>query len=91
MYRSAFTLLSLLTVAVSPATAKTLNGFDISNATVPTSAILRGGPPRDGIPALFQPRYTAAEQADFLDPEDRVLGIKVDNVHSIPHKNSELA
>lgn len=80
MHRVACVALCLLTFAVSPATAKKLNGFDISNAAVPTSAILRGGPPRDGIPALFQPRYTAAEQIDFLCSEDRVLGIEVENV-----------
>jgi hypothetical protein len=80
MHRFAFVALCLLTLTVSPATARTLNGFDISNATVPASAILRGGPPRDGIPALFKPRYTVADQADFLRPEDRVLGVVVDDV-----------
>ncbi|MGI9285126.1 MAG: DUF3179 domain-containing protein [Pseudomonadales bacterium] len=76
----ASTLCCLLILSAGPATASKLNGFDVSNATVPASAILRGGPPRDGIPALSQPHYIAAEKAAFLQAEDRVLGIVVDGV-----------
>ena len=32
--------------------AESLNGFDISNASVPASEIISGGPPRDGIKQL---------------------------------------
>ena len=53
---------------------KSLNGFDISNAAVPTTAIKHGGPPRDGIPAINRPNYTDAKHADFMRPDDRVLG-----------------
>lgn len=45
------------------ATARTLNGFDLSGALVPVSAIEAGGPPRDGIPAIDQPRFVQAARA----------------------------
>jgi len=51
------------------------NGFDVSAATVPLSAIERGGPPKDGIPAIDQPKFLTAAQAS-LQPDDRVLALK---------------
>lgn len=56
------------------------NGFDLQASLVPANEILRGGPPRDGIPALDRPRFVKAEDASFLEPEDRVLGIRVKGV-----------
>ena len=50
------------------------NGFDLSNATIPTDEILRGGPPRDGIPAIDEPKFLPVSQADFLRDADQVLG-----------------
>jgi hypothetical protein len=54
-----------------------LNGFLISDPLVPADSIERGGPPRDGIPAINSPIFVSAEAADFLDANDRVLGINV--------------
>jgi hypothetical protein len=51
------------------------NGFDLRGSLVPAEEIHLGGPSRDGIPALDRPRFLAASQADFLDGEDRVLGL----------------
>ena len=51
------------------------NGFNLDNSAVPESEILQGGPPRDGIPAIDDPQFLAAAEADFLRPEDRILGI----------------
>ena len=50
------------------------NGFDLAGALVPVAAIERGGPPRDGIPAIDSPRYEPAA-ASRLGPADRVLGL----------------
>lgn len=55
-----------------------LNGFDISGALVPKSQIERGGPPRDGIPALTRPSMRAASKVDYLKPADRVLPLSLD-------------
>jgi len=54
-----------------------LNGFDISNATIPLQQIQRGGPPRDGIPAITDPVMVSAEQAGYLEDNDRVVGIEI--------------
>lgn len=50
-----------------------LNGFDLAGASVPATAIERGGPPKDGIPAIDRPRFVAAASAGLSD-DDRVLG-----------------
>lgn len=50
------------------------NGFDLQAALVPLEAIERGGPPRDGIPAIDQPRFVAAVRSG-LKAGDRVLGL----------------
>lgn len=55
--------------------AGSANGFDISNSSLPPEQILRGGPPRDGIPALSDPKLIAAGDADYLKPTDRIIGI----------------
>ncbi len=56
--------------------ARTLNGFDLSSASIPAKEILAGGPPRDGIPGLDAPRFESAADAKWSDGE-RVLGITV--------------
>lgn len=52
------------------------NGFELAPASVPTDEILRGGPARDGIPALTDPKVVPAGSAGW-DDEDRVLGVEV--------------
>lgn len=52
-----------------------LNGFSLQPSRVPIDEILRGGPPRDGIPALDHPPMLTADEADFRDDE-WVIGIE---------------
>lgn len=49
--------------------------LDFSNARVPEEEIVSGGPPKDGIPALTDPRTLPAAQSGFLKADDRVLGL----------------
>ncbi len=49
--------------------------FDLRNVRVPAGEIRSGGPPKDGIPAVSQPKFTTARQASFLQPRDRVIGV----------------
>jgi len=67
-------------LAVAPLQARELNGFQLDDALVPPAEIQHGGPPRDGIPALNKPKFVTEGQADFLKPEDRVLGVVVDGI-----------
>ena len=55
----------------------TLTGFSLDNAVVPKKEILSGGPPKDGIPAILNPEFIPLEQADFLIPDDQVIGVKI--------------
>ncbi len=57
------------------ASDRELNGFAVGNSLVPVAEIHPGGPDRDGIPAIDRPQFVAAEDADFLDGEDQVLGL----------------
>lgn len=74
MLNVATILMALILVQDVLASSK-LNGFDLSDALVPTQSIESGGPGRDGIPAVDKPRFISADDADFLKPSDRVLGI----------------
>jgi hypothetical protein len=66
----AITLVSL----TFPAHSSTA-GWDYTRSNIDTSKIQAGGPPRDGIPALFEPKTVPADMVDFLDDEEQVLGV----------------
>jgi len=71
---------ALLVAAGSAGASWGDNGFDLDNAAVPRDEIRHGGPPRDGIPSIDRPQFLSAGEADFLDPEDRVLALEHDGV-----------
>lgn len=50
-------------------------GFDLTRHSVPVPALSTGGLPKDAIPALHNPKFVPAEQADFLTPDERVMGV----------------
>lgn len=54
-----------------------LSGFDFSKHSIPTSEILSGGPPKDGIPAILEPKFIPAKKAHFLKKNDRILGLVI--------------
>lgn len=70
--RSGFAVLTIL-LGSSIAAA-----WNFENAGIDVGEIRSGGPPRDGIPALTHPKYVDAKKAEFLQPEDRVLGVTLD-------------
>ncbi len=73
-------LVFLPALAVDAASAATKNGFELEASLIPIDEIRRGGPPRDGIPAIYAPKFeTAASQKDVA-PEDRVLGVHVGGI-----------
>jgi hypothetical protein len=71
-------LITLTVVLTAAGLAADDNGFDLSGSLVPTQEIHGGGPVRDGIPSIDEPRFLPARDADFLDGEDRVLGLVQD-------------
>ncbi|WP_299017900.1 DUF3179 domain-containing protein [uncultured Photobacterium sp.] len=55
--------------------AASLNGFNLDRLTVPAEEILSGGPGKDGIPAILQPRFIEGSKAKFLKSHDVILGL----------------
>ncbi len=57
-----------------PLQAERLNDFDLRNLTVDRHLVMQGGPPRDGIPSLTNPKFVTAGDAK-LRSGDRVIGV----------------
>ena len=55
-----------------------LAAFKINNAIVPKDEILSGGPPKDGIPAILNPRFISPGEAGFLKLDDEVTGVRAE-------------
>lgn len=76
--------LSILLLSVAGATAAQvqdadlrLNELTVDNSIVPVDQVLKGGPPRDGIPALTHPEVLDAGSAAFMRPDDLVIGVQL--------------
>lgn len=78
MIAVARTILFIASLLSAGVFAATKNGFVLDNSLIPESEILHGGPPRDGIPAIHDPLFIPAGEADFLEADDRVLGLEID-------------
>lgn len=52
--------------------------FDLSGLTIPRNELRRGGPPKDGIPAISRPRFVSPEEATYYRDDDRVVGVVFD-------------
>jgi hypothetical protein len=61
----------------SPKRTVSRGEFDLSQATIPQKEIIHGGPRKDGIPSLTNPRMIGASQADSLKATDRVIGVVI--------------
>ncbi|MDA1272697.1 MAG: DUF3179 domain-containing protein [Verrucomicrobia bacterium] len=61
----------------APQSRGTFNGFNVSNATIPTSEILSGGPGRDGIPSIDKPKFVRPSAANFMLPDDLVVSVTI--------------
>ena len=70
-------LRTLLAILLSLTAVQTAAAWDFSKASIPVDQILSGGPPKDAIPALFNPKFVQPAESG-LAPEDRVLGFAAD-------------
>jgi hypothetical protein len=59
---------------------------DFSKHSVPFEEFMGGGPPKDGIPAIDEPRFIDVSEADsFLEPKEPVAVLEQDGeVHAYP-------
>lgn len=69
-FRVAICALALTASAIAQ---DTINGFKLTDLRIERDAILRGGPPRDGIPSIDAPKFISPEKADFMKDDDIVL------------------
>ncbi len=73
-------LIAMQLFGLAPSTcaySQVSTSFDLQDIDVPKGEIHRGGPPKDGIPALVNPRFMKASEARYLRPDDRVVGITI--------------
>lgn len=92
------TLFAILSFLVFNRIGIANNGFDLTNTSVPLELILSGGPVKDGIPSLDNPKFIFVSDVNFLQDTDRVLGInyqgikkaypiKIMNYHEVVNDN----
>ena len=75
-YKSLIYLLLFLVVGAMILPGNKSSALDLSNPQIPVDKIMSGGPPKDGIPAILEPKFITAKEADnFLKADDRVLGV----------------
>ena len=60
---------------------------DFSKRVVPLSEFQGGGPGKDGIPALDEPRFAAPARIDFLQPQEPVLELALSTATCAPTRS----
>jgi len=68
-------IILLLSLWTTLCAAQSKNGFNLENSLIPANQILRGGPAKDGIPAIDNPRFVTGDKTNFLDNDSPVLGL----------------
>ena len=61
--------------------AQNKNGFNLDNSSIPIEQIRQGGPPKDGIPALTNPKFVSVSEVDFLNDQDKIIGVSINGKH----------
>jgi hypothetical protein len=65
------------------------NNDEATTQIVPLDQIVSGGPPRDGIPSIDNPKFVSSEEAssNFLQGSDLVIGLEINgDVRAYPLK-----
>jgi hypothetical protein len=77
---------ALLVVFAMEVVAESEFTTDFSKHAVPYSEILSGGPPKDGIPGIDEPRFVSVEEADeWLEPREPVVLLQIgDDARAYP-------
>ena len=71
-----FFIILLFNLWATVGLAQDKNGFNLENSLVPVNQILRGGPAKDGIPAIDNPRFVVTDNVDFLRLDSPILGLE---------------
>lgn len=78
--RTKYLFLILMGCSLLFITKSLSSGFDLSKNSIPTDEIIGGGPGKDGIPSLTNPKFIKADEASYLSGSDRVIGVSSDGV-----------
>ena len=79
-WRRPFWVIPFFCFLLSPDLEAIASEWDFSNYTIPLSDIQSGGPPKDGIPALTEPKYMPGNRARFMHPSENVLGVQINGI-----------
>lgn len=71
-------LVLLLTLQAHAQFAEGTWKTDTSKKSIDLSELLRGGPPKDGIPSIDNPRFLPAKAIDWLAPKELVIVVRID-------------
>jgi hypothetical protein len=74
MLRALIVLIAVITLPLQA------HSWDFSKHIIPLDDIMSGGPPKDGIPALINPKYVQADDAGFMKPDENVIGVDLNGV-----------
>lgn len=64
---------SLAALYLKNAQAKNFNGFDLTQLNIDQSEVFSGGPGRDGIPSIDNPKFIHPSKVNFLHDDDMVM------------------
>jgi hypothetical protein len=80
-------LLLLLIPALLSCQESVTNSEEITGDwLIPASEVYDGGPGKDGIPAISKPEFVSNNAITFMDANDLIIGIKINNqVKGYPH------
>ncbi len=89
--KASFLIFLFFTASISVSCSS--DDLSINNGTennaewdIPENEVIEGGPGKDGIPALTEPIFIAADEASFLSDGDLVLGYKDgSDIRAYPH------
>lgn len=68
-------LLIVFILASTQLSGSTKNGFDLSNSIIDENKILSGGPSKDGIPSINNPKFIDVKDVDYLKDDDIIIGL----------------
>ena len=72
--------MAVTTLLAGSTQAAERNGFKLEPSLIDPGEIHSGGPPRDGIPAIYTPRFVRPAEVKRLADDDRILGTFFDGV-----------
>lgn len=74
-----YSIFLLIFLSLQSCYAQSKKGFDLSNSLIPVNEIKDGGPPRDGIPSIDNPKFLKASEV-LLKDGDRILGVQLNGI-----------